>query len=82
MKKKDETVEVVKVRQEIQNRKYGKGKFIFKQTWISMCSEHQIYNPICQRCNCGMYCNKVKLGLEKFFHKYFFRLWFFYSNKR
>ena len=36
-----------------------RGKFIFKETWYSICSMHQEYNDNCNMCNKGSWYNNI-----------------------
>lgn len=56
-------------------------KFIFKQTWYSICSMHGEFNKDCIRCNIGSWKNNILLWISTLIFMKFFRLWRWHVNK-
>lgn len=61
-------------------QKKEKGILFWKKRWFSICSIHMEYNEDCPRCNKGSWVNLHSLSISHFFHKYFYKLWFYYQN--
>lgn len=42
-----------------------KGKYFWKERWLSLCSVHQKYNKECNTCNVGTWENVCRTNIEK-----------------
>ena len=59
-----------------------KGKWIFKQTWYSICSAHQNYKPGCSLCCIGHWSNDITHWIGGQLFKYLPKLWIWAANRK
>ena len=56
------------------------GYLLWRSTWYSICSRHQISDTNCHRCMAGHYVNDIKHWLGGYFERHHYKFWFWWVN--
>lgn len=68
--------------QEHIDRKTGKGRFLCKKEWGSICSAHFIYDKNCSACNSGRWYNNNQIWINNIIFKISPKFWMWWMNKK
>lgn len=61
-------------------KKRTKGRFLWKQEWITFCSRHPEYDGNCSICRNGFWRPSIIMWYEHVLYKISYKLWFHYMN--
>lgn len=59
-----------------------RGKWLLREQWFSICSNHRIYQQDCPRCNAGQWKNVLVSKISNICYKYYPRLWRRWVNRK
>ena len=59
-----------------------RGSFPNRQTWYSLCSKHQTYDPDCDTCKQGEWVNDIGHLLSYLLWKALPRVWLWWQNRK
>ena len=58
-----------------------RGRFLFKEKWISVCSAHQEYEEKCNTCQAGSWYNVNSSFFANLVYKIYKPLWLWWVNR-